>query len=786
MSPLDIKLMRDFRRLWAQGLAIAMVASAGVMTLVLGIGAYRALSETQAAYYERYRFAEVFAAATRAPEDVAQEIARIDGVVAAEPRIQSSAVLDIEGMAEPASGLVLSIPDAGEPRLNGLYYIEGAAPVPYRREVAVSGPFAEAHGLHPGDELSAILGGDKTTLRIVGVALSPEFIYTAGAGDILPDNRRFGIIWMPYSDAAAVFDLVSAFNSVSLELSRSAVELEVIERLDDILKPYGGRGAYGRADQISHAFLSSELTQLEAMSYVLPPIFLAVAAFLVNMTLARLITLEREQIGLLKALGYHSWSIAWHYMKLALAISMLGVLIGWGVGAWAGRGMASLYAEFYKFPFLFFRDRPDVFAISGLAAIVAGAAGALMAVRSVLSLSAAVAMAPPAPPTYRRGFLDRLGVVRRLPQSLTMAMRNMSRRPLRAVVTVVGITLSTGLLVGGLSTEDSLEYMIDASFFVAERQQASLNFARPIGPGGIESVRRLPGVIDAEPYRGVPVSLSHGQVERRSQLIGMQARTDLNRIIDVDLRPVSVPSGGLVLSEAMAQALGVRVGETVETEILDGRGRVLTLPVVQITQQFLGLGAYMEIGELNRALGEGALASGAHLAIDDARTDALYRAVKATPAITGISLQRRSLQTLRETVGENIGLSRAIYVGLAVIIVFGIVYNSMRIQLSERARELASLRVLGFTRTEVSEIFLSELALLTVVAIPLGWVFGYAMAVSIMQASESELFRFPLLIARATYANASVVVLAATAVSAYVVVRRVAQLDLVAVLKTRE
>ncbi len=786
MSPLDIKLIRDFRRLWAQGLAIALVAAAGVMTLVLGIGAYRALSETQAAYYERYRFAEVFATATRAPAQVADEIARIEGVVAVEPRIQNSAVLDIEGMAEPASGLVLTIPDLGEPRLNGLYYIEGGAPSPNRREIAVSGPFAEAHGFHPGDQLSAILGGEKMTLRIVGIALSPEFIYSVGGGGILPDNRRFGIVWMPYSDAAAAFDLVGAFNSISLELSRSAVEPEVIERLDDILKPFGGRGAYGRDDQISHAFLSSELTQLEAMSYVLPPIFLAVAAFLVNMTLARLITLEREQIGLLKALGYHSWSIAWHYMKLALVISMLGVVIGWGVGMWAGRGMAALYAEFYKFPFLFFQDRPDVFAISGLAALAAGAAGALMAVRSVLSLSAAVAMAPPAPLTYRRGLLDRMGLIGLLPHSLTMAARNMSRRPMRAVLTVVGITLSTGLLVGGLSTEDSVDFMIDASFFVAERQQASLSFTRPMGPGGIESVRRLPGVVAAEPFRAVPVSLSHGQIDRRSQLIGMPAHTDLNRVIDVDLKPVSIPRGGLVLSEAMAEALGVRVGETVQAEILDGRDRTLVLPVVQITRQFMGLGAYMEIGELNRALGEGALASGAHLAIDEARTDALYASVKATPAIAGMTLQRRSLETLRETIGENMGLSRAIYVTLAVIIVFGIVYNSMRIQLSERGRELASLRVLGFTRTEVSEIFLSELALLTLIAIPLGWVFGYAMATSIMEASASELFRFPLLIARTTYANASLVVLAATAISAYVVQRRVARLDLVAVLKTRE
>lgn len=787
MKMLDKKLLRDFRRLWAQAIAIALVAAAGVMTLLLGIGTYTALSETQKAYYERYSFADLFASATRVPNEVLERIITVPGVARADTRIRKSAILDIPEMIEPATGLILSIPDVGEASLNRLFLVEGRLPDVNRSgEITVSEAFALAHDFRPGDELSAIMGGVKRDLTIVGIALSPEFIYSASAGEFIPDDKRFGVIWMRYSDVASAYDLTGAFNSVSVQLGKDANSVGVIDALDDILRPYGGAGAYDRSEQISHAFLDSELTQLKAMSYVLPPIFLGVAAFLVNMTLARLVALEREQIGLLKALGYRSATIAWHYTKLSLLIAAVGTLIGWGLGAWASRGLAAVYAEFYRFPFLLFQDRPDAFALSGAAALAAAALGSVQAVRSTAKLSAAVAMAPPAPPVYRQFFLDKLGITRRLPQGLTMAIRNLVRRPTRAILTVLGISLSTGLLIGGMFIMDSMEFMIDATYFRADRQQASLVFSVPLTRSGIEEVRRLPGVISSEPYRSVPVSLSHGLYKKRGALTGKPARADLSRVIDLNLDPVALPESGVVLSEMMADLLHLRVGDIVDIEILDGREKTIREPVALIIQQFMGLGAYMEINALNRALGESTLANGAHMRFDAAQTDALYRAVKATPAIAGINLQRKSLEMFRETIGENIGISQGIYVILAVIIVFGVVYNSMRIQLSERARELASLRVLGFTRTEVSVILLSELAILTLVAIPLGWLLGFGLAAAMIESFTSELFRMPLIVGRGTYAYAGLVVLGATAISALIVQRRVANLDMVAVLKTRD
>jgi len=483
VNALDRKLFRDFRRLWAQALAIALVAAAGVMTLLVGIGTYRALYETRTAYYDRYAFADVFATAIRAPNSLTERILAIPGVSRIDTRVQSSAVLDIPGLVEPASGLILSIPDRGESVLNKLVLMDGQLPEAGQADsVAIAQAFAEANGFTVGDRFAATMGGVKRTLTISGIVLSPEYIYSIGPGQMVPDNRRYGIIWMRYSEAAAIFDLNGAFNSVSIKLARGASESGVIEALDALLKPYGGRGAHGRSQQVSYAFLDSELVQLEGMSATLPPIFLAVAAFLVNMTLARLVALEREQIGLLKALGYGPLAIAWHYIKLSLLIASAGVLIGWVTGAWATRGMAALYAEFYKFPFLLFHISADTYAISGVAALAAAVLGSLQAVMSAARLSPAVAMAPPAPAVYKRFILDRLGVTRYLPQGINMALRSMMRRPLRAFLTLLGISLSSGLVVSGLFIEDSLDYMLDAQYFHASAGTGDARF-RPSGHG---------------------------------------------------------------------------------------------------------------------------------------------------------------------------------------------------------------------------------------------------------------------------------------------------------------
>ncbi len=787
MGVLDRKLLRDLWRLRAQVLAIALVMAAGVTTLVLGIGTYQSLKETQAAYYERHRFAAVFAQVRRAPERLRAAIAEIPGVAAVETRIVDSAILDIEGMAEPASAQLVSLPESGEQVLNALYVRLGRLPNPaHPDEVVVHESFANAHGFRPGSRLTAVVNGRKRSLEIVGVALSPEFIYTLPPGGLYPDERRYAILWMSRRALAAAFDLEGAFSAVAVRLLVGASEPQAIERIDALLERYGGRGAHGRADQQSHAFLDAELQQLAAMTAVLPPIFLFVAAFLVNMTLTRLIALEREQIGLMKALGYGSGGVAWHYLKFVAAIGLVGMAIGVAGGIWLGRGLAGLYGQFFRFPFLIFSIDAGVYVVAAGTTILAATLGAARAVWGVVRLSPAVAMQPAAPTRYRRllGGRPGLGV---LPQSAVMITRHIVRWPLRAAFTLLGIALSVAVLVSSLFMQDAVDHLIEQTFFQADRQDATLNFVseRPTA-AALAGVARLPGVMTAEPLRALPVRISHGAASRRTAIQGRAPDSDLSRLIDIHGREVALPETGLVLADKLARTLGVRVGDRVRVETLERRRRIVEVPVTAIVQGYVGMASHMDIAALNRLNREGPMASGVNVRLDPAARDALYGAVKTMPAVASLGLQSVALEMLRRTMAENILLMLGILTVLALVIAFGVVYNSARIQLSERGRELASLRVLGFTRGEVSWILLAELAILTIGALPLGWLLGYALAYGMVHGMETELARIPLVVERATYAWAAIIVLGGAAASALIVRRRIDRLDLVEVLKTRE
>lgn len=786
IGTLDVKVLRDLRRLWPQVLAIALVMAAGVATLVLGVGAHDSLATTRARYYETNRFADVFATLTRAPLSLKGDIGSIDGVAAVETRIEKLALADIPGMVEPASVLLLSLPDGGRQALNRIYLRSGRLPEAQAAEAVVSAGFALAHGLTEGSTIRVLLNGRQRDLRISGIALSPDSIYALGPGALMPDERRFGILWLPESELAPAYDLDGAFNAVSLALVQGARTEAVIARLDKLLDRYGGRGAYARKDQQSHAFIDAELRQLRSMSRILPPIFLLVSAFLVNMTLSRLIALEREQIGLLKAMGYSSLGIMRHYLAFVSLIAFIGIGIGLAAGSWLGIGLTRLYAQFFSFPFLVFTRNPAVYGIAATVTYLAAIVGAIKAVAEAANLSPAVAMAPPAPPLYRRAFGGRFALSAHVRQSSVVVMRHLSHWPLRTASGILGMALSVAILVGSLWSFGSIDYLTDVTFRRADRQDATFTFTDLRPMGALYETRRLPGVSQAEPFRAVAVKLRHGPAERRITLVGREPGATLTRILDPALRGVILPDSGIVVTEALAQALALRTGDMVEIDVQEGRRLKRLQPVSAVVTGYIGLAAFMDLGALNRLLGDPPVLSGVYLALDPASQGDLFKSIKAMPAAGYIALQYATLRKFRETLAQNVTIMVSVYAGLAAIIAFGVVYNLARISLSEQGRELASLRVLGFTRGEVSALLLGELAVTVIAAQPLGWGLGYLFAVLMTEGFRTELYRVPLIVNREVYAWASLVVIAAAAASGLLVRRRIDRLDMIEVLKTRE
>jgi putative ABC transport system permease protein len=787
LRALDIKLRRDLERLWAQALAVAVVVAGGFATIILAVGSYRSLEETRVAYYERHQFADVFATVRRAPASLVGRIAQIPGVMDVEARIEKLALLDMPNAREPATGRFISLPESGEPDLNRLYLRIGRMPEPGRAdEIVVNESFAVAHGFTPGSRFAAILNGRKHALTVVGVALSPEFVYAIGPGDIMPDDRRYGVIWMPERALASIYDLEGAFSSVSLRLSRDASEREVIQRLDILLDRYGGLAAYGRKEQTSHAFLDHSLDMLRNMSRTLPPIFLLVAVFLVNLTLSRLVALEREQIGLLKAVGYGSVAIAGHYLKFVIAIAVVGIAIGSVAGTWLGSAVTGLYAEYYRFPFLVFIRSPDLYVAAAVLSVLAAIVGAVRALREIVGLPPAVAMQPPSPPRFRRLLPRAISVRGILSQPSVMMLRNIARHPVRAVFTALGMALSAGILIVSLFLHDTMERLVDITYFMTDRQDATVSFVEKRPHSIVFEMARLPGVLAVEPYREVPVRIRAGNIERRVMISGRPRDADLSRIIDVDLRPIVLPESGLAISDWLAGILGVTVGDFVAVDLLEGARRTVALPVTARVRDYFGINAMMDAQALSRLMREAPAVNSVHLSFDESRLDALYDALKGIPTASGMALQRASLANFREALVAIVTTMAGIYTGLAAVIAFGVVYNSARISLSERARELASLRVLGFTRAETFRILVLELALLTAIAQPPGWAIGYGLAWILNINMDGEIMRSPLIVERLSYVLASAIVVAAAVISALVVRERINRLDLVSVLKTRE
>ena len=787
MSVLHLKLLRDLARLWAQALAIAMVVAAGVATLIIGVGAYDSLSSTRARYYEANAFADIFATATRAPNDLVANIAAIPGVAVAEGRITEPALLDLDDMAQPGSALLVSLPDLRPQALDKIYMRTGRLPQPESEdEVVINEPFALAHHFGPGASFRVLMNGTLRTVRVTGIALSPEFIYAQGPGDILPDPSRFGILWMSEKTLAAAYNLKGAFSSLQVKLITGASQDDVIQAIDARLARYGGQGAYGRSDQRSNAFLDSELIQLRGISLLLPPIFLLVAAFLVNMTLGRMIALEREQIGLLKALGYSDWSVALHYMEFAALISLLGAAIGVGAGIYFGTEITQLYAKFYNFPFLVFSRNPTVYGAAAGITFAAAIAGAVRAATGAARLPPATAMLPPAPPHYNRrlsGWIEVGGV---LSQSAVMTARHLLHWPWRTAGGVLGVAMAVAVLTGSMWTFGATDALINYTFYQSARQDASIGFSGPKPLSALFAVARLPGILHAEPFRAVSVIIRHGPIERRTGLMGQLATADLTRVVDARGALVDLPASGLVISSALARILGVQQGDTVAVSLLEGDRRTVDVPISATIESYLGLTAFMNFDALNRLLGEGEMISGVNVSVDNARETQLFSALKATPSASAISLQRVSLQRYRDTLAANISVMITIYVSFAGIIAFGVIYSFARISLSEQGREFASLRVLGFSTAEVSALLLGEIGIVVLIAQPIGWLIGLGVARLAADSFSTELYRVPLVVGPEVYATASLVSITAAIISGFVVRRRIDRLDMIAVLKTRE
>lgn len=788
MKALDRKVWRDLRLLWSQAITIALVVASGIGGFVGCLSAVDSLALARDGFYERGQFADVFAVVKRAPDAMARRLAEIDGVLVVQTTVEAGARITMPRSPDPVIGQLIGMDLRHGRSLNRVALRSGRLPAAGSRpggelEAVVSEGFAQAHGLANDAAVTALVNGKQRQLRITGRALSPEYIFAGLWG--MPDLRAFGVFWVDQEELAAAMDMRGAWNRVALKLAPRASVQATSEEATRLLAAFGGLPAHGRAEQVSHSMLDNEIREQQVIGTVLPAIFLAVAAFLLHVVAARLVATQREQVAALKALGYPNRTIAWHYLKLMAPMVGGGYLLGLALGDWMAHGLMGLYDDVFRFPVFEHRLAPSLVAMALGVVAVTGVLGTLTAIAATVRLQPAEAMRPPAPGHYRRSLLERLPRLRTGP-AVRMILRNVERRPLRAAVTVGGIAASVAIVIIGTFFRDAIEVIVDANFNVGMRSDIALWAVEPVDAGAARLLARLPGVLQVEAGRRVSVRFVHGQYSESGFILGHAAPPELQRVVDVDRRPVPIPRDGLLMSDRLADKLRLRVGDLVTVEVREGRRLVREVVVERTVRDMMGLNAYMDRRSLNRLLREGDVATEFTLRAPGAAAHTVLQATQAMPRVAGAFSKATMLRNMEEVTARNILIISSILTAFAAVIAVGVVYNNARIALAERAWELASLRVLGFTRAEVSVLLLGELALGIAVAIPLGMVLGWALTHGLVELMRSDQFFFPVVIRPRTYALAALCVVAAGAASAMVVRRRIDRLDMVAALKTRE
>lgn len=789
MSALRAKLLRDLRRLRTQVITIALVVAIGVAGFVGMFAVHASLLAARDDFYRTNRLADVFASVKRAPESLRARIATLDGVAEVKTEIAFDAQVDLPGVDPPVTGRFVGLDLAAvrEARqgLNRLSLKRGRWPEAGQAlEAVVSDRFATVRGLAPGQQVHALIEGRRLTVHLVGTVASPEHVFATQGGG--PDDLAFGLWWVEAHRLSELVGMEGAFNRVAIALAPGAQAAGVIDALDRVLERYGTTGGFGRDRLPSARTVADELSQLRVMGTVLPAIFLAVAMFILNVVLARQVATQRYQIAALKALGYRDGEIAWHYLQLALVIAVIGIVLGVAMSVAIGRGMLGLYAEVFRFDRLAYVTDPGVVTAAVLITLAAAATGTWAAIRSIVRLRPAQAMQPPAPPAYRATLLERLAAGRRPPPAALMVVRHIERRPLRAALTVIGIALAVALQISGAFWMDAIAHIVDVQFRRVQQGDVVLNLNRPVPMEAARALATLPGVLEAETWRSEPVRVRAGGRTEDTVLTGLRPQASLMRVIDERRGPVAMPPDGVVLSALLARQLRVAPGDRIEVEFRLWNRRQLQLEVVDVVHTMIGKPLYMDLEAMNRVAGDGAGVAEAALRVDPLALAEFWQAIKGVPAAGSVFDKAGALAAFRASTERTMGIFSMVLTLFSIAMAVGIIDNAARIALSERAWELASLRVLGMSRRQVSVLLLAELALEGLLALPLGVLAGWGLAHLLMALMSSDAIDFPVVIEPATYASAVLIVMAAGVVSALLVRRKVDRLDLVSVLKVRE
>ncbi len=786
-NSLDIKLFRDLKQLRAQTITTAILVICGVSLLVSSWSAFQSLRSVRDSYYKNYQFADIFAEFKAAPAEIIAKIRHLDGIESAEARIVMDGLVYLKTQPEPALARFIMLTPANQSNLNKLYIRRGRLPVESTEiEIAVHEAFAEANNLSLGDTFKILIQGQSEDAKIVGITISPEFVYALNPAAPLPDDHHFGIFWLLPKPLQRMAKMKDVTNSIIAKMSKDASTGAVLERVNQVLKPYGNSGAYERKHQLSNMFVEDEIRQQKASAIITPSIFLLVAAFLTHIILSRLVAIHRPQIATLKALGYYDREISLHYMKMILIMMLVGAIPGIFLGDIIGILLTRTYQQFFHFPNLNFSLSLQAAIIGLVAGITPALLGGWSGLRAIYKLTPAEAMRAPSPPVYKPSIIERWGLQTRISIKTKMVWRNLFFRPVRLLLSVLGICAALAVIVTGGSWNDMTDFLMATQFQRQQREDMSVSFLKPLPASSIRELLNIPGILAAEGQRSVPARLIYKNHKRELGITGWPDHIQMSRKLDKDLKNIEIPDNGILLSRYFQDAWGLKVGENIDIEILEGKLPVFSTRIAAFSDDLIGLSASMKFRPLLKELKEETGYNVVTLKVDPIKSTEVYVKLKNFSQIYSVNLKKQLYLGFQESMGGLIRVFTMVLIIFALAIAIGIIYNSVRVSFSERSWEMASLRILGFSKGSVFEMLTSEIVTQISLAIIPGCLAGWGLVYLSMESIHAETFSFPVFIEPSTFAMAILVIIFALIFSLLIMLRMIGSINLVDALKVRE
>lgn len=781
------KMWRELRENKAAYLACLAVIAIGLMLFVAMSVLFEGLNEAKNNFYGDYRFADGFAKVRGISQIQVDRLAFVEGISRLEGRRVEDVRVFFPEREENVYLRLVSLRPEQTARLNDVMLQAGTLPAAGSRSILPDPGFLEANGLQTGDTIPVIIAGNQVELTVTGAAISPEFVYAMRTPmDIYPDPATFGVAYLPLDVMQNLFGEES-LNDITFTLAPGHTYEDVEGRLKPRLESYGLESIYAREDQLSEVILNQELQSLQSMVTSMPLLFLIVAATILYILLKRMVEQQRGQIGTLKALGYSSREILFHYISYALIIGALGGLFGALLGFWLSYPLMAMYETFFNLPGLTGRFSFYYLVLGVLFSTGFGALAGYFGSKDVLKLQPAEAMKPPAPPSAKQTLLEGWRAYwNNLTVQGKMATRNMFRNLGRSFITLIGVMFAFSLIATTGYFLSLMDVLLVDQFTKVQTHDVKVVFTAPTNSWEARlELSPLPGVNRFEAYLEAPATLQHGWYEKDTVILGLEPESEMYNLLNRNGVKVALPAEGILLSQNLAESLRAEAGSRLEIESPYAKDSPVYSEVVDIIPQYLGTNAYMDIQALGRLLGQGNISTAALLAVEEGAFPYLKDRYRESAGVFSVEEKSALLNKFQELM-ESYSFTFWVLALFGILTGFAVIYNSGMVSLSERRRELASLRVMGMTSEEVLQVlsfeqwFVSLFGMLA--GVPMTMLFLQGMA----NAMQNDVFTYPVMFELQPFIIGTVGTAASIWLTQRFIFSKIRQLSMVEALKERE